>query len=96
MADRKQSRADAVRNAVDDVFSAAAGQAQSTAHSTAQSARGRAQELVDEAARAARQVVGAIDDLRPPAAEEVRALRRAVADLSERVAALERSAGSGE
>jgi cell division septum initiation protein DivIVA len=91
MADRKHSRADAVRSAVDDVFSAAAGQAQSTAQSTAHSARGRAQEIVDEAARAAGRVVGAIDDLRPPTAEEVRALRRAVADLSARVAALERS-----
>lgn len=91
MADRKQSRADAVRHAVDDVFAAAAGQAQSTAQTT----RGRAQELVDEAARAAGRVVGAIDDLRPPTAEETRALRRAVADLSERVAALERSHESG-
>jgi hypothetical protein len=93
MADRKHSRADAVRSAVDDVFSAAAGQAQSTAHSTAQSARGRAQDIVDEAARAAGRVVGAIDDLRPPTAEEVRALQRAVADLSERVTALERLQG---
>jgi polyhydroxyalkanoate synthesis regulator phasin len=87
MADRKQSRADAVRTAVDDVFAVAAGQAQSTAKST----RGRAQDLVDEAARAAGRVRGAIDELRPPTAEEVRALREAVADLSERVAALERA-----
>lgn len=87
MADRKQSRADAVRHAVDDAFAAAAGQAQATAQTT----RGRAQDLVDEMGRAAGRVRGALDELRPPTAEEVRALRREVRALSERIADLERA-----
>ncbi len=87
MADRKQSRAEAVRSAVDEAFSVAAGQA----HSTAQSTRGRAQDLVEEMARAAGRVRGALDELRPASVDELRALRREVEALSERVAALERS-----
>ena len=91
MADRKPRRTDAVRTAVDDAFAAAAGQAQSTAQSTGR----RAQDLVEELARHARaagRVGRALDDLRPPGAEEVRALRREVQELRDRVAALEQAA----
>jgi polyhydroxyalkanoate synthesis regulator phasin len=84
MADRKPSRTDAVRHAVDDAFAAAAGQAQSTTR--------RAQDLVDEMNRAAGRVGRAIDDLRPSSAEELRALRREVQALTERVAKLEQDA----
>lgn len=81
MPDRKQTRADQVRSAVDEAFSVAAGQAQST--------RGRAQDLVGELTSAAGRVRGALDELRPPTAEELRELRREVQRLGERVAALE-------
>lgn len=87
MPDRKPSRADAVRHAVDDAFAAAAGQAQSTSR--------RAQDLVEDLsrhARAAGRVGKALDDLRPSSAEEVRALRREVQELTDRVAALEHAA----
>jgi hypothetical protein len=87
MPDRKPSRTEAVRQAVDDAFSAAAGQAQSTGR--------RAQDLVEDLARHARaagRVGKAIDDLRPPSAEELRSLRREVRALEDRVAALEQAA----
>jgi len=86
MPDRKPTRTEAVRHAVDDAFAAAAGQAQSTSR--------RAQDLVEELARHARaagRVGKALDDLRPPSAEELRALRREVRELQDRVAALERA-----
>lgn len=78
MADRKQSRAEAVRAAVDEAVAAAAGQAQ------------RAQGLVGELGQAAGRMRGALDDLRPPTADEVRALRREVRELADRLDALER------
>ena len=81
MADPKPTRADAVRSAVDDAFSVAAGQAQTT--------RDRAQELVDEVANAAGRVREAIEDLRPPTYEEMRALRTELDELRARVAVLE-------
>jgi len=87
MPDRKPSRTEAVRQAVDDAFSAAAGQAQSTGR--------RAQDLVEDLARHARaagRVGKAIDDLRPPSVEEMRSLRREVQALKDRVAALEQAA----
>jgi len=87
MADRKPSRAEAVRHAVDEAFAAAAGQAQSTGR--------RAQDLVEDLARHARvagRAARALDDLRPTTAEELRALRREVRDLAARVEALERDA----
>jgi hypothetical protein len=87
MSDRKPSRTDAVRQAVDDAFSVAAGQAQTTSR--------RAQDLVEDLARHARaagRVGRAIDDLRPPSAEELRALRREVQELKDRVAVLEQAA----
>jgi polyhydroxyalkanoate synthesis regulator phasin len=82
MPDRKQSRADVVRSAVDDAFASAAGQAQST--------RNRAQDLVDELTQVAGRVQQALDDLRPAGADEVRELRKEVRALQERVAALEK------
>ena len=90
MAPRKKpsNRADAVRSAVDDAFSAAAGQAQVT--------RDRAQEIVDELSGAAGRLRDVLDDLRPPSGDELKALRdevtalrREVKTLGERVARLE-------
>src|SRR5882724_8915968 len=81
MAEKKQTRGDAVRQAVDEAFQAAAGQAQGT--------RERAQEIVDELAGAAGRLRDALDDLRPPTGDEVRELREEVRVLAQRVAALE-------
>ena len=81
MAERN-SRTDAVRKAVDQAF-------QSTAGSATTQARDRAQDLVDELAQAAGRVREALDDLRPPTAEEIRALRADLAALEKRVAKLE-------
>jgi polyhydroxyalkanoate synthesis regulator phasin len=74
-------RADAVRNAAAQAFEATAGQAATT--------RERAQELADELARAAGRVIGAIDELRPATADDIRSLREDVRALEGRVAALE-------
>jgi polyhydroxyalkanoate synthesis regulator phasin len=82
MTSRRQTRADAVRNAVDEAFTAAAGQAQV--------GRDRASELVDELAQAAGRVREALDDLRPPTAEDARALRADLRSLERRVVALEK------
>src|SRR5436305_13104115 len=82
MADKKQTRGDAVRQAVDEAFQAAAGQAQ-------QFGRERAQEIVDELAGAAGRLRDALDDLRPPTGDDVRALREELRALAVRVAALE-------
>jgi polyhydroxyalkanoate synthesis regulator phasin len=81
MADKRQSRGDAVRQAVDEAFQAAAGQAQFT--------RERAQEIVDELTGAAGRLRDALDDLRPPTGDDVRELREEVRALAARVAALE-------
>lgn len=78
MPDRKQTRADAVRSAVDEAFAAAAGQASST--------RERAQDLVGDLTH----VAGGMRDLRPVTSGELRELRDQVRALSERVSALER------
>ena len=83
MAD-KNSRTEAVRSAVEQAFQAQA----STAASATQSARDRAQDIVDDLAQAAGRVRGAIDDLRPPTADEVRGLRDELAALEKRVAKL--------
>ena len=64
MAKKKQTRGETVRQAVDEAFSAAAGQAQFT--------RERAQEIVDELAGAAGRLREALEDLRPPTGEDVR------------------------
>ncbi len=78
-------RPDAVRAAVDQAFQAGVGQG----GRAVESAQERAQELVDELASAAGRVREALDDLRPPTGEDVRALRDELAALDRRVAALE-------
>ena len=79
------SRTDAVRKAVDQAFQATAG----NATQGARDARDRAQDLVDELAQAAGRVREALDDLRPPTADEIRGLRADLEALEKRVAALE-------
>jgi polyhydroxyalkanoate synthesis regulator phasin len=74
-------RADAVRSAAVQAFQATAGQAGVT--------RERAQELADELANAAGRVIGALDDLRPATADDIRSLRDDLRALEGRVAALE-------
>src|SRR5947208_9304988 len=81
MAKKNQTRGDAVRQAVDEAFQAAAGQAQFT--------RERAQDIVDELAGAAGRLRDVLEDLRPPTGDEVRELREEVRALAVRVAALE-------
>ena len=78
---RAPGRAEAVRNAAVQAFQSTAGQAGLT--------RERAQELADELAGAAGRVIGALDELRPATADDVRSLREQVAALEGRVAALE-------
>jgi polyhydroxyalkanoate synthesis regulator phasin len=80
-------RADAVRSAVDQAFQATAGQGAAAA----ETGRERAQDIVDQLAQAANRVRDVIDELRPPTAEELRALRQAIASLERRVAALEQA-----
>ena len=75
-----------MRQAVDEAFSAAAGQAQVT--------RERAQDLVDELSGAAGRLRDVLDDLRPPSTDEVRDLRAEVRALTERVAKLEAASAS--
>jgi polyhydroxyalkanoate synthesis regulator phasin len=88
MAERDETsgpgRAEAVRNAAVQAFQSTAGQAGLT--------RERAQELADELAQAAGRVIGALDELRPATADDVRSLREQVAALEARVAALEAAA----
>jgi polyhydroxyalkanoate synthesis regulator phasin len=78
------SRADAVRSAAVQAFQATAGQAGVT--------RERAQDLADELASAAARVIGALDDLRPATADDIRSLRDDVRALEGRIAALETAA----
>ena len=78
---RQPSRADAVRGAAVQAFQATAGQAGVT--------RERAQELADELAQAAGRFVGALDELRPASADEIRSLREDLRALETRIAALE-------
>jgi polyhydroxyalkanoate synthesis regulator phasin len=83
---RQTSRADAVRGAAVQAFQATAGQAGVT--------RERAQELADELAQAAGRFVGALDELRPASAEEIRSLRDDLKALETRIAALETAAAA--
>ncbi len=83
------SRSDAVRKAVDQAFQTTAG----GASQGARDARDRAQDLVDDLAQAAGRVREALDDLRPPSSDELRALRADLEALERRVAALERERG---
>jgi polyhydroxyalkanoate synthesis regulator phasin len=78
---RAPGRAEAVRNAAVQAFQSTASEAGLT--------RERAQELADDLASAAGRVIGALDDLRPATAEDMRSLRDEVRALERRVAALE-------
>ena len=82
----ENSRTDAVRKAVDQAFQSTAG----SATTQARDARDRAQDLVDDLAQAAGKVREALDDLRPPTAEELRSLRDDLEALERRVAKLEK------
>jgi hypothetical protein len=73
------SRTDAVRQAVDQAFQA-------------QIPRERISELLDELGHTAGRLRGAVDELRPASAEEVRTLRADLAALAARVDALEAAA----
>ena len=77
-------RAEAVRSAAVQAFQATAGQAGVT--------RERAQDLADELASVAGRVIGALDDLRPATADDIRSLRDDVRALERRIAALETAA----
>jgi polyhydroxyalkanoate synthesis regulator phasin len=77
-------RADAVRSAAVQAVQATAGQAGIT--------RERAQELADELVTAAGRMIGALDELRPASADDVRSLRDELNALDGRVAALEAKA----
>lgn len=70
------SRADAVREAVDQAFKT-------------QIPRERISELLDELGNTAGRLRGAVDDLRPASDADVKALRSQLASLTARVAALE-------
>ena len=83
--DKKARRPEAVRSAVEQAFTATAGQG----GKAAEEARDRAQNLVDELAQAAGKVRDALDDLRPPTADEVKALQSDIKKLERRVAKLE-------
>ncbi len=73
------SRADAVRQAVDQAFQT-------------QIPRERISELLDELGSTAGRLRGAVDELRPASAEDVKTLRATVEALTARVAALETAA----
>lgn len=80
MAKKKpQSRADAVRHAVDQAFQT-------------QIPRERISELLDDLGSTAGRLRGAVDELRPASAEEVRALRADITALGSRIDALEAAA----
>lgn len=76
MAKKGSNPADAVLQAVDQAFQAQAG-------------RDKIAELVEELSTTAGRLRGAVDDLRPASAEEVRELRADVRALTRRVKALE-------
>jgi polyhydroxyalkanoate synthesis regulator phasin len=84
MADKRSTRGDTMRQAVDEAFQAAAGQAQVT--------RDRAQDLVDELSGAAGRLRDVLEDLRPAGSDDVRTLRAEVRALSKRVTELEQAA----
>jgi ABC-type transporter Mla subunit MlaD len=73
------SRADAVRQAVDQAFQT-------------QIPRERIGELLDELGNTAGRLRGAVDELRPASAEDVKSLRAEVEALTARVASLEAAA----
>src|SRR3954465_6249898 len=77
-------RAEAVRSAAVQAFQTTAGQAGIT--------RERAQDLADELVGAAGAVLGALDELRPATADDMRAVREQLRALEARVTALEAAA----
>jgi polyhydroxyalkanoate synthesis regulator phasin len=79
--DKSAGRGDAVRSAVEQAFQASAEQAET--------ARGRASDIVEEFAQAAGRVREVLEDIRPPTGDELKELRAAVARLEKRVKALE-------
>jgi polyhydroxyalkanoate synthesis regulator phasin len=79
--DKTAGRGDAVRTAVEQAFQTSAEQAGT--------ARGRAQDIVDEFAQAAGRVREVLEDLRPPTGDDVRTLQETVKKLEQRVAKLE-------
>jgi ABC-type transporter Mla subunit MlaD len=80
MANKKTtSRTEAVRQAVDQAFQA-------------QIPRERISELLDELGNTAGRLRGAVDELRPASAEEVKTLRAEVQALAARVEAVEAAA----
>jgi len=80
MAKKKNaSRADAVRDAVDQAFKT-------------QIPRERFSELLDELGNTAGRLKGAVDELRPATEAEIKALRSDIETLTARVAALESAA----
>lgn len=87
---QRQSRADAVRAAVDQAFQA--GQAQVTRERDR--AQRQAEGVLSELAQLATRARETVDELRPPSGDEVRALREELSALERRVTALERE-GAG-
>ena len=83
---RAPGRAEAVRHAAVQAFQSTAGQAGLT--------RERAQELADELSQPAGRLIGALDELRPATADDLRSLREQIAGLEGRVAALEAAAAA--
>ncbi|MGH2917912.1 MAG: hypothetical protein ACRDLS_04830 [Solirubrobacteraceae bacterium] len=75
---KSSSRVDAVRDAVDQAFQT-------------QIPRERISELLDELGNTAGRLRGAVDELRPVTAEELKSLRTEVRALADRVAALEKA-----
>jgi polyhydroxyalkanoate synthesis regulator phasin len=81
---KQKSRADAVRAAVDQAFTATADRAGVT--------QKRAQEIADELTHAVGRLRDALDDARPATATDLDALRAEIAALGERVGKLEAAA----
>lgn len=83
--DKKASRAETVRAAVDQAF-------QATAQATVdagQLTRGRATEIADELVGNIVRLRDALEDARPATAEDIKALRTEIASVAERVGRLE-------
>jgi len=78
---KQESRTDQVRSAVDQAFQQAAGGAQLT--------RERAQEIADDLASAAGRVRDALDELRPPSGDDVKAVLDRLDAIERRLTALE-------
>lgn len=81
--DKKKSsgRSDSVRAAVDQAFQATAEQAET--------ARGRAGDIVDELTQVASRFRDVLDELRPPSGDDLKGISEQLAALERRVTALE-------